>query len=626
MLKFTVLTISLLFPIVAAAQITNRENYGLSPMSNKRDCSTVKEVLNTAPADARFGTMLKGDSVFIYHSDVDWLNKIIESRNDGLAIDLVQREQFACDNISRFAGSWSHRGYLLPPVYKNQLKERMKVDEGRATMFAGLIPPNIKSENVEANYLIISNNFVCENGAMVNVDYHGWKLLEMGLYYDTLTTDKLTKYKSLSKTLRFVIPFEKNKAEYNEDDIKPMYDSLQMTDYAISSIFIQAFTSVEGSSEHNLKLQNRRAQSVVKALQTFQSEKIESHVTAAENWVEFLNDLPATGQTSWITLSKADIKKNLSSKEMLNRFEPLLQTHRKAIIEIQLEKRLSHRESDPDKLKEYFEQTIAEKNFEEALYLQQIIFHKIKHHEIPTEYLEELDIPQATDYGGLLINEAAFMHEQDYSDVFEALETFEALDRLLPENPKIKYNLCALRLESWVLSPKVTDREVVKKSIEALSKYQINDLLIRRMTINYYIVLSEVFYIDRNYQAKNQAVDFIFKAYLPLKLNDEDLVNLSKYFLHYSHFDRARSILEPRIESITTSEDLIFYYLSLTIYDRKYTAGTSYRKTMLNAINMNRRRFCDLFLPSHAGGISFQLLEDNFLKKTYCENCETLNK
>jgi hypothetical protein len=211
MLKFTVLTISLLFPIVAAAQITNRENYGLSPMSNKRDCSTVKEVLNTAPADARFGTMLKGDSVFIYHSDVDWLNKIIESRNDGLAIDLVQREQFACDNISRFAGSWSHRGYLLPPVYKNQLKERMKVDEGRATMFAGLIPPNIKSENVEANYLIISNNFVCENGAMVNVDYHGWKLLEMGLYYDTLTTDKLTKYKSLSKTLRFVIPFEKKK-------------------------------------------------------------------------------------------------------------------------------------------------------------------------------------------------------------------------------------------------------------------------------------------------------------------------------------------------------------------------------------------------------------------------------
>ena len=42
---------------------------------------------------------------------------------------------------------------------------------------------------------------------------------------------------------------------------------------------------------------------------------------------------------------------------------------------------------------------------------------------------------------------------------------------------------------------------------------------------------------------------------------------------------------------------------------------------MLNAINMNNDRFCKLFSSSLSDGVTFQLLENEYLRKTYCENC-----
>ena len=76
------------------------------------------------------------------------------------------------------------------------------------------------------------------------------------------------------------------------------------------------------------------------------------------------------------------------------------------------------------------------------------------------------------------------------------------------------------------------------------------------------------------------------------------------------------------MNNVDVEEDLLFYYLNLTIVDQSLTRKTAYRSIMLNAININKKRYCDLFKVGSDGGITIQLLENNFLKKTYCENCE----
>ncbi|NOT74544.1 MAG: hypothetical protein HOP08_06405 [Cyclobacteriaceae bacterium] len=626
-MKVALLILSaILYAEWAQAQFTNRENYDLKNPGNDRNsrCKDFFLAQRSQPEEARFSTFIKGDSVLVTHSDADWFWKLIPGKNDGIAIDLISQGQYSCDNIERRATSWSHTGFLLPPMYRDEIIANLiPVKKGYIAFLAGKVPSSLNAQNVEANYMILESKYMCFYTNIVNVDYHGWNLLKNGLYYDTLNAEELEqKYKDISKTLHFTIPFEKDKWEFSKQDISPLYDSLRLTDYTIKDIRIHTYTSVEGSTARNQKLQTLRAESIVKALQSFQSEKLESSILSSENWVEFLEDINGGTYSSLMSLSKDEIKEKLKSPDLLTKLEPILKHHRKAIIELDLEKRVLYLKSNGEELKKYFNQQLTKHNIEEALYLQQIIFYKIQRHELPNEYLNDLDLPEAIEYGSLLLNNASFRFENSIYNIYEAIKTFEKLSELLKDNPKIKYNLCALRLQSWINSPKIVNHLLLKKEIENLSKIGIPGLLVKRLLINYYVIFSEISLDQRKYADKDNAVKFIYNSYKPLELTDEDLLNLAKFFSHNSRFDWAEKILEPRIKNLEVSEDILFYYLSLTIFDEANTKGQQYRTVMLNAVNANQDRFCQLFNSREKGGVSFQLLRDAYLKKTFCENCQ----
>jgi hypothetical protein len=614
---------------VLHAQTTNRENYDLRPTLKKsktdpdKACIAFDKILEAMPQDARFTTFIRNDSIILTHSDASWFWKLMASKNDGVAIDLVSKDQYACDNVQRFASSWSHKGFLLPPLYREDMRKNMlPTQNDYVALYAGKVPGTWKKDILEANYLLLQDKHLCYYSNVINLDFNGWSLLHNGLYYDTFPHQTFQRrYQEVSKTLHFTIPFEKDKWDYKQTDIRPLYDSLNLTDYTIKAIRIHTYTSVEGTRERNEKLQQQRAESIVRSLQAFQPEALVSTVTASENWVEFMNDIAGSGFSNLMPLSKDEIKERLTSPALLAKLEPTLRHHRKALIELDLEKRISYLQSTAGELKKYFHQELANRNMEEALYLQQIIFYRIKREELPDTFLHEIEVPESLEYGSLLLNNVSFQFENSYSTVFEAINTFEKLDILLKENPKIKYNLCALRLQSWRESPLLVDQHPLLSDIQSLANIGIPELLVRRLLINYNILLSESSLRQKKYAEKEKAVKFIHAAYSTGNLSDEDLLNLAKYFSYNSKFDWAEKILQPRTNAIDVSEDLLFYYLNLTLFDEHNTKNSSYRAVLLNAINGNQPRFCKLFDSIKNGGVTFQLLNDPYLKKTYCENC-----
>ncbi len=626
MCKRILISILLLFiSITGHSQLTNNETYGLQNPGKDiaRGCKDFFNALSLLPKEVRASPKIIGDSIYIILPDPIWINSLITSKKDGLAIDLVSQELFTCNNSLPFAKSPIHKGYLLPPKNKNEIEQKTFFHpDGYIAINMGIVPPQFKNKDIEANYLVIKDKSVCYYTNVVNLDFSGWELLKTGLYYDTLTRDQLKgRFKDINKSLVFTIPFEKDKFQYKREDIKPLYDSLNMTDYTIKSIRIKAFTSVDGQLERNLVLQNQRAESIVKALQSYQNEKMESSIYADENWVEFLSDISNSPYSNFLSLSKNDIKEKLKSQDLLNKLEPLLSRHRKAIVELELEKRLSYQESNPVELKKYFKESIEKHNIDEALYLQKIIFFKIKKEEIPERFITELEIPETIEYGRLLINNAAYQFESDYDHTFEAIANFKKLEVLLPKSKEIKYNLAVLKMRGWLRTELLEDRIDLKKEIEALRGFGIVDPLVRRLLINYYIILSEIKMRQKDYIGKDKALQFIYNTYSPLKLKDADLVNLAKYFSFYSKFDWSIQILMPYVNTISASDDLLFYYLNLTIYNPKYTSNKFYRTTLLNAASRGKQRFCSLFNSIDSGGITFQLLSDPYLKKTFCENC-----
>jgi hypothetical protein len=105
-------------------------------------------------------------------------------------------------------------------------------------------------------------------------------------------------------------------------------------------------------------------------------------------------------------------------------------------------------------------------------------------------------------------------------------------------------------------------------------------------------------------------------------MSDDDIVSLAQYFSYYAKYDWSIALLKPKINTIDVNEDLLFYYINLTVAKPEYTEKSEYRTIMLNAININQNRYCKIFDSNDKGGITFQLLDDHYLQKTYCENCE----
>ena len=125
----------------------------------------------------------------------------------------------------------------------------------------------------------------------------------------------------------------------------------------------------------------------------------------------------------------------------------------------------------------------------------------------------------------------------------------------------------------------------------------------------------------RDYTNKDKSVAYIEKNYKKFPLSNYDYLSLAQFLTYYSNHDKAVDLLDEKVRSVTVDEDLLFYYLNLTLVKPELTASSNYRTIMLNAINMNQKRFCKIFNSINDGGVTFQLLEDEYLRKTYCENC-----
>lgn len=627
MRSFPTIIVVLLLSHTAFSQYTNREEYDIKAPTREQMaslCGRTKQKIRQLPPEVRFSARVIGDTAFLYFNDVKLFWQFFESKKDGFALDITNMDQYRCDNIHRFPNSYTHKGFLLPPVYRDQIQKTMHVTpDGWVRVPGGVVPRNFDRKKLEVNYLIIANQMQCDYTWNVNIESMGWDLLSMGLYYDTLYRETMGgRYRDLEKTLRFTIPFKKNTAVYSKADIKPMYDSLKLTDFEISAIRITSYTSVEGSLERNIELQNERAQSIIAALQSFQPESIKSEVTSSENWVEFLEAISGTSYQNMMTMTKEEVKEALKDPKLAEKLEPVLAGERKAVIELQLEKRVPYNKASPGELKSYFQKSITEKNINEALYLQEIIFHKIRREELPYNFLAQLEIPNSIEYGSLLLNANSFMYDFDNKNLAEALSAFQKLNVLLGGDSKVEYNICALEIRAWRQNVQALEpRGDLKTDIESLIKKGVPEILVLRLMVNFSLVQTEIDLLQGKYKEREKWLQFVLDTYKKIEMPDADLVSLARFLSHNSRFDWAEKILLPRTTHIDVSENLIFQYLTLTIYSEANTSSQNYRTFMLNAVNINRKRFCHIFDPISQGGVTFQLLQDETLKKTWCENC-----
>jgi hypothetical protein len=144
------------------------------------------------------------------------------------------------------------------------------------------------------------------------------------------------------------------------------------------------------------------------------------------------------------------------------------------------------------------------------------------------------------------------------------------------------------------------------------------------MLLNYKIILCEVHYKNQDYAAKDKTLQEVKQNFLAKNFTDRDLLSLGKYLCWYGQYQWADELISPRMDKLEVEEDLLFFYLNLSYFTQKDFHSEKFNNMLLNAISINKARFCQFFNSTDLGGISMQLLLDPFWKKIYCDKCGTI--
>ncbi len=228
-------------------------NFPSTLTEQNKKCNNLTRTFRQLPKEVKFSIRREGNKLFFNTNDKNLFSQVFKNSGDGIAVDVVPKSRYDCINEVEES---QIRGVLLKPVFAQKLLRSFKKSTitNSYKTFVGTIPLELQNEELEFNILFLSNRTFCRYQTTYNLESFPWDLLDMGVYLDSLTyksrkiTNSKDKFQTKYKTLKFVIPFEKNKAEYSPKDIKPLYDSLKLTDFNIKKINIKAYSSIEGLS------------------------------------------------------------------------------------------------------------------------------------------------------------------------------------------------------------------------------------------------------------------------------------------------------------------------------------------------------------------------------------------
>ena len=230
-------------------------------------------------------------------------------------------------------------------------------------------------------------------------------------------------------------------------------------------------------------------------------------------------------------------------------------------------------------------------------------------------------IPKQAKFAKIFNKNSAYRYMMNVRQALIVYNELLVLEKLVPKDGEVKYNIAAIKIKLWRFKAIEINETKLKNQIQALKKYGIENSLIARMMVNVHIIKAENLMRKRDYANKDKAVTYIKNNYKKFSLSDYDYLSLAQFFSYYANSEMAVELLEPIARSIDIEENLLFYYLNLTLIKRELTKDSNYRTILLNAINMNEERFCKLFNTVEDGGVTFQLLADEYLRTTYCESC-----
>lgn len=614
-------------PTVTLAQPITTKKYGLKPYDEKLCKRVYRKMPNMWDLQEGLSVNDNGEIVFKYN-DLKKFKRFMKGSKDALAVDIIQLEQFKCGEDNYVDYSRNNQGYMTKRVWSKKIyKKNLAPGEGRRNKVTkletvlGLFPTTLNPQDVEMNLMVIKEKSVCANIPQSYVDKKIYDFVpKIGLLPDTVLASGMKEYtpKATKEKFNFRIKFEQGKYDYKPEEMAKVIATLNEPDFFIDKIFIRAYSSLEGSAATNAKLQQKRAESIVKALEENQNASIIDSIETSPN----LKDLQeAVTGTQFEQLKDMDLNAAINYvNSNQKKLEPYLSETRYADIDIDITYDLRDAKKEQKYVLKQFNKAVEAKQLDLALSIQKYILKQVVSGRYDDQSVADMNIPEGYDFVGLNMNKVwltQFIYsdplDEDYRDRVDQLYNTDIA------NVYVDYNdvLCEIEVND------LKDEAYVDKlqaRVDKLYNTPINMDMVDLLNIELQYQVMDIYKDSCGYDHPTvvKCLEKMKEIIKFDKLTWENSLKFASIFINHSDYEYAIHLLEPWIEDERVPLVYISTYVTVCSKVEYKVHSNNFVKALERLKQMDSKYFCDLFKGDK---LSKQTFVNTKAKTLYCETC-----
>lgn len=564
------------------------------------------------------------DTVYQYYQDVKVVKELVNGPKDGLAIDLVFKSQFFCDQPNNLHPSTVFDGYMEPPVYRDQLFKNNIYKDGELLSMLGTVPPAARIKDMQINTILVQNGMQCRYSYPVNVERDILK--DLPIYPQWCKSEGMIKKGVSDLDREYQIPFEKSATKQDTFYFKKLKELLSVFDGAITSIEIDAYSSVEGTETNNIQLQTDRAAFIENFIRKNMKQDIVIKKNALENWPRMYEQIKESAFTHFFTDSTKDGMRKEINRRM---YEPVvsnwLNQQRVATIRLHL-----HKEYD-DKIEARFlpmvlYDKIYQNDSAQAIIAYSRIIDSYQQGDLSKQYLAAIDVPLERKFLPVVSNYLASIIVQ--SDIFDYSSYslyytlyMDSAERKFKDFKPLRFNMTVYRTHLYFHEQlnNVNGFKALGKIIDTLIKDTLIDKKLRyQLEFNYNLSGSVFNYHHKLFPDMYRCFEKVKKLLPVASLKAQEVYDVGRYFNYFSRYNETIKLLDLYLEKYPEDEDLIYLYVSTgAIYNLNINYKVDYYYKELDKLAIkNRPRLCRWFNEN------YQLLREPDFKKKICTYCK----
>ncbi|MGZ3932561.1 MAG: CAP domain-containing protein, partial [Bacteroidia bacterium] len=525
------------------------------------------------------GLYVANGKVYLKYNNIKELKRLLKKSKDGLAVDIVQRAQYSKPDYNIMDNNLYNKGVMNKVIYKDKLfsknlikpdpKAKKKVKINKLEVEMGKFNTKIDGP-YELNLIVVQDGHVCRTvtrSYLENSDPESNTPIGILPAPDTKGIKPPFEPRSESSLINFTIPFAKNKSEFKNEDIQPLINALKEPDFIIEGLYIYAYSSIEGDSVANAKLQRKRAESVSNVLLSRQTLKVKPSIETKDSWGLFIleNDEGKYAELTTMGKRKAIDKIN-GDKKLMEELEPILAKERFAQVIMDVTYDISGNKEQKFSNVAFF-RALKAGNDRNAFKIMEYIHNKVAEKKYSAGALDSLDIPNEPKYVNLMNNKVHYRFLENNNTVDEDdQDEIERLYKMDPNNDILKYNklYCAIKLDSSIGD--LDAQSKTQQQIDELYKTKIDKKYLDGLNIEFQFRLMDV--LDTSEapaaQAAVEACIARIKSFYDLKQASwQNAQKLAFVFSRAKDFRYAANILEPYVVAENVDKNLLFSYISI---------------------------------------------------------------